>query len=154
MRLFPTITKAATVHRTAELRRLVRAQGGRVGIMPPTLFRMVYLTLRGVLLTRLLESLKPQQTLEIVEVHPGAVMFLRGADTSDVSTFKVDPLARTRLLTWLESKGLNGISRAEMVSDHYVAACAAALGAWQWGLGKSAWCYKSDPPRHPYDFAC
>src|SRR5512138_2689988 len=37
----------------SELRRLVRARGGQVGIMPPTLIRMVYLTLRGLHLTRL-----------------------------------------------------------------------------------------------------
>jgi predicted nuclease with RNAse H fold len=138
----------------AELRRLVRQQGGRVGIMPPTLFRMVYLTLRGVLLTRLLESLKPSRSLEIVEVHLGACMFLRGADANDVSKFKVDLLARGRLLKWLETERLSGISRTETTSDHYAAACAAALGAWQWSLGKSIWCYKSNPPRHPYDFAC
>jgi predicted nuclease with RNAse H fold len=138
----------------SKLRRLVHEHGGRVGIMPPTMIRMVYLTLRGVLVTRLLESLKPQYTLEIVEVHPGACMLLRGADTGDVSKFKSEPSARGCLLTWLETRGLKGLSRAETVSDHYVAACAAALGAWQWNLGKFVWCYKSDPPHHPYDFAC
>jgi predicted nuclease with RNAse H fold len=43
----------------AELRRLVHARGGGAGIMPPTMIRMVYLTLRGLQLTRVLESLKP-----------------------------------------------------------------------------------------------
>jgi len=138
----------------SELRRLVHAQGGHVGIMPPTMIRMVYLTLRGVLLTRCLESLTPQYNLEIVEVHPGACMILRGAETEDVRKFKTDPLARKHLLDWLETQGLKGICRAETVTDHYVAACAAALGAWQWSLGKSVWRFALDLPFHPYDFAC
>lgn len=138
----------------SELRRLVHAQGGRVGIMPPTMIRMVYLTLRGLHLTRLLESIKPQYDLGIVEVHPGACMTLRGADADDIRKFKTESFARERLLDWLETKGLKGIARAETVSDHYVAACAAALGAWQWSLGKSIWCFPADLPHHPYDFAC
>src|SRR5512147_98208 len=68
----------------SELRRFVHAQGGHVGILPPTMIRMVYLTLRGLHLTRLLESLEPQYDLGIVEVHPGACMILRGAEAADV----------------------------------------------------------------------
>lgn len=136
------------------LRRVVHAQGGRVGIMSPTMIRMVYLTLRGVQLTRLLERFKPQYDLRIAEVHPGACMLLRGADPSDVRAFKTEPPARGRLLAWLETKGLKGVERAEAVSDHYVAACAAALGAWQWSLSKSIWRFALNLPHHPYDFAC
>ena len=138
----------------SELRRLVHEIRGRVGIMPPTMMRMVYLTLRGVGLTRLLDSLKPQYDLGIVEVHPGACMILRGADAEDVRAFKREHPARGRLLDWLESKGLKGICSTETVSDHYVAACAAALAAWQWSLGKCVWCFASNPPYHPYDFVC
>src|SRR5215208_3494743 len=138
----------------SELRHLIHTQGGRVGIMPPTMIRMVYLTLRGLQLTRLLESLKPEYDLGTVEVHPGACMILRGADSNDVRKFKSESLARGHLLDWLETKGLKGIGRMDGVSDHYVAACAAALGAWQWSLGKSAWCSPANPPYHPYDFAC
>ena len=138
----------------SELRRLVRPQGGHIGIMPPTLIRMVYLTLRGLHVTRLLESLKPQYDLGIVEVHPGACMILRGADADDVRKFKTEPSARRCLLDWLETNGLKGISLAETVSDHYIAGCAAALAAWQWSLGKTVWCCAADLPHHPYDFAC
>ena len=136
----------------SELRRFVHAQGGRIGIMPPTMIRMVYLTLRGLQLTRLLESLK--YDLTIVETHPGACMILREADANDVRKFKTDASARGRLLDWLETKGLKGISAAQNASDHYVAACAAALGAWHWSLGKSVWCFAAKTPHHPYDFAC
>lgn len=138
----------------AELRRLVRTHGGGAGIMPPTMIRMVYLTLRGLQLTRLLESLKPRIDVRIVEVHPGACMILRGATVSAVRQFKADSLARGRLLDWLETRGLKGIPYTETVSDHYVAACAAALGAWQWSTGKSVWCFAHELPYHPYDFAC
>src|SRR5512138_1709260 len=138
----------------SELRRFVHAQGGHVGVMSPTMIRMVYLTLRGMQLTRSLERLKPHYDLGIVEVHPGACMILRGADPDDVHKFKSDPSARGHLLDWLGTKGLKGIHRAETVSDHYVAACAAALGTWQWSLGKSIWRFALDLPHHPYDFAC
>ncbi len=138
----------------SELRRFVQAHGGRVGVMPPTMIRMVYLTLRGLQLTRLLEQLKPQYDLRIVEVHPGACMVLRGANQDDVRKFKTESSARGHLLGWLETKGLKGVSRAETVSDHYVAACAAALGTWQWSHGKSVWRFPLDLPHHPYDFAC
>ncbi|HLO13532.1 MAG TPA: DUF429 domain-containing protein [Anaerolineales bacterium] len=138
----------------SELRRLVHARGGHVGIMPPTLIRMVYLTLRGLHLTRLFEALKPQYDLRIAEVHPGACMILRGANAEDVRKFKTEPSARVHLLDWLETKGLKGISCTHIVSDHYVAACASTLGAWQWSLGKSIWYFPADLPHHPYDFAC
>lgn len=136
------------------LRRFVHEHGGRVGIMPPTMIRMVYLTLRGVALTRLLESLKPKYDLGIVEVHPGVCMFLRGADADAVRKFKSDSSVRRSLLDWLQTKRLKGICREAAVSDHYVAACAAALSAWQWSLDKSVWYFAADLPHHPYDFAC
>jgi predicted nuclease with RNAse H fold len=122
--------------------------------MPPTMIRMVYLTLRGLQLTRILESLKPQYDLRIVETHPGAFMILRSANQTEVRNFKKDFGAREHLLDWLESQGVKGITGAEKPTDHYVAACAAALGAWQWNMGKSLWCFEAEPPHHPYDFAC
>ncbi len=138
----------------AALRRLVRARGGGAGVMPPTMIRMVYLTLRGIALTRMLETLKPEFDLQIVEVHPGACMILRGAHAKDVAGFKRDPASRLRLLAWLKTTGLKDIPRPETIPDHFVAACAAALGAWGWALGKPAWCFPAQPPEHPYDFAC
>ena len=85
----------------ADLRRLVREKGGRVGIMPPTMIRMVYLTLRGIALTRMLETFNPELDLRIVEVHPGACMLLRGAPARAVAAFKRDRSSRVELLQWL-----------------------------------------------------
>jgi predicted nuclease with RNAse H fold len=122
--------------------------------MPPTMTKMVYLTLRGISLARLLESLKPQFDLGIVEVHPGACMLLRDAPIEDVKMFKRDEPARTRLLNWLKAHGMQGIADREPTSDHYVAACAAALGAWKWNKGNPEWGFRATPPYHLYDFAC
>jgi len=141
-------------HSDQELRRRVHDHGGGVGIMPPTMIRMVYLTLRGITLTRLLESLKPQFDLSIVEVHPGACMLLRGANRDDVRKLKRDEATRVHLLDWMDKQGLKGAACQQAATDHYVAACAAALAAWQWRLGKAVWCFASSPPHHPYDFAC
>jgi predicted nuclease with RNAse H fold len=135
-----------------ELYELIKARGGGAGVMPPTMMRMVYLTLRGISLARLLDSL--QADLGVVEVHPGACMLLRDAEKEDVRKFKSDEQARRRLLNWLNEHGLKGILNKAPASDHYVAACAAALGAWQWNLGKSVWCFPAHSPHHPYDFAC
>ena len=138
----------------ADLRHVVHEKSGGIGVLPPTMIRMVYLTLRGIVLTRMLETLKPDFDLRIVEVHPGACMLLRGAPAKVVAAFKHDRSARFQLLQWLGKQGLKGISQTEDVADHHVAACAAALGAWHWSLGRSAWLSSAKPPDHPYDFAC
>ena len=135
------------------LRRCV-LRVGRAGVMPPTLIRMVYLTLRGIALTRALEALKPRVDLKLVEVHPGACMLLRGAPASDVAAFKRGAASRLRLLEWLQASGMNDLPKAENTFDHFVAACAAALASWKWATGESVWCHPAQPPEHPYDFAC
>jgi hypothetical protein len=50
--------------------------------------------------------------------------------------------------------GLKWIARKETITDHYVAASAAALAAWKWSLWETIWCYPAHLPHHPYDFAC
>ncbi|MCE9645828.1 MAG: DUF429 domain-containing protein [Chloroflexi bacterium] len=137
-----------------DLRRALRAKGVRAGIMPLIMIRMVYLTLRRITITRLLESFKPQYQFDIIEVHPGACMLLHGADAQEVKALKQELPARHQLLRWLEFKGMKGISGHAPLRDHYVAACAAAYGAWQWKLGNSIWKFSASPPHHPYDFAC
>ncbi len=121
--------------------------------MTPTMTRMAYLTLRGVCVARLLEGVRPSPP-RIVEVHPGAALVLRDAPVDDVREMKRSPAARERLLAWLEGRGLRGASRGREATDHVVAACAAALAAWDWVSDRSAWLRRARPPLHPYDFAC
>lgn len=119
----------------AELRQEIIKAGLHPGsIMPPTMTRMVYLTLRGIALARCLESLS-QQPVYLVEVHPGAALALHGAPIEVVTRFKRDLEARIRLLDWLEDQHLESITDRTAPTDHYVAACAAALAAWKWNRG-------------------
>jgi predicted nuclease with RNAse H fold len=137
-----------------DLRKHIIAKGMPSGsVMPPTLNKMAYLTLRGISVCRFLES-HPNKKISIVEVHPSGAMALRGAPIKSIRKVKSNTRAKQTLLQWLEKQGLNGIDLSGSVSDHYVAACAAALAAWKWHLGKSVWVFKSEMPFHPYDFAC
>lgn len=139
----------------AELRRRLINAGLHPGsVMPPTMTRMVYLTLRGVCVARGLKEILPNRA-SIVEVHPAGAMVLRGAPSRDVREFKRDPAARGRLLGWLgRAQKIQGIPRKHVPTDHVVAAMACALAAWNWARNQPAWCQKADPPIHPYDFAC
>jgi len=138
----------------ARLRAAIIAAGLRSGtVMPPTLNRMVYLTLRGIAVSRLLQTIEPR-TPSIVEVHPSATIALRGGPIQHALVFKADVNARWGLLNWLEGQGLKGIATIEAPSAHYVAACACALAAWKWSIGQSSWVEVASPPIHPFDFAC
>lgn len=141
----------------AGLRKTLCAAGMHPGsVMTPTMTRMVYLTLRGMAVARLLHQANDR--IRIAEVHPGGTLTLRGAALEDVKAFKKSPDARHRLLEWLNSRGLKGVAgggkRPDRVSDHYVAACGAALGAWKWFSGEPAWIHPASPPFHPFDYTC
>ena len=94
-------------------------------VMAPTMTRMSYLTLRGISVGRLLKSI-PEVPPRIVEVHPGAALPLRGAPVDAVKAFKKDKDSRGQHLQWLAQQGVDAAAN-ESASDHYVAACAAAL---------------------------
>lgn len=135
------------------LKKRVIEAGLRPGsVMPPTLNRMAYLTLRGISVARLLKALAVP--VVIVEVHPGAAFALRGAPIEAVRTFKQDLESRLVLLSWLAQQGLKGLYEQASVTDHYVAAAAAALAAWKWHKGDSIWLHAAEPLLHPFDFAC
>ncbi|MEH0020023.1 MAG: DUF429 domain-containing protein [Desulfobacter sp.] len=137
----------------AALRKRVIAAGMKAGsIMPPTLTRMAYLTLRGISIARLLSA--TFDNIKIAEIHPGGTMALGGAPIEDVRHFKKEENARMALLNWMVTQGLEHADDIRDPSDHYVAACAAALGAWKWHLGLSEWLYRSEQPFHPFDYAC
>jgi len=135
-----------------DLRRRIVASGLASGsVMPPTLTRMAYLTLRGVCVARTLGMSLPVPPA-IVEVHPGAAMVLRGAPSDAVRSMKTSAPGRRRLLRWLEEEGLHGVAVDRDSSDHYVAACAAALSAWKWHTGNPAWIQRAELPHHPFDY--
>ena len=138
----------------SDLQRNVIAAGLHAGsVMPPTLNRMAYLTLRGISVARMLQSIQINRP-RIVEVHPGAAMALRHAPIDLVRMFKRNDTARIQLLEWLEQQGLRFTSIATDPSDHYVAACAAAFVTWKWKEEKTVWLHGAEPPLHPFDFAC
>ncbi|UCF91386.1 MAG: DUF429 domain-containing protein [Desulfobacterales bacterium] len=138
----------------AKLRRKIVQAGMKPGsVMPPTMTRMAYLTLRGMAVSRSLEQIKGYP-VRMVEVHPGAAMALRQGPLEHVLNFKTSPASRSALLSWLEDQGLHGITSQDRPSDHYVAACACALAAWKWHRGEPAWVVPARPPYHPYAFAC
>ncbi len=125
-----------------------------VGVMSPTMFRMMALTLRGVILARLFTELPAPPRL--VEVHPGAAMALRGARLDHLRAYKTRQpgagAARQALREWLGRQGLLGLPDLSG-SPHLTDAGAAALAAWQWRQGRPAWLHPAEPPLHPYDFA-
>ena len=132
---------------------LKAARATSAKVMYPTMPRMVYLTLRGVALSRVLTSaLEPPPV--IVEVHPGAAMALRGAPASSLQTYKrQDAASCTALARWLERNGLIGLPDLSREPDS-VDACAGALAVWRWHRGESVWRRGAQPPFHPFDFAC
>jgi predicted nuclease with RNAse H fold len=113
---------------------------------------MTYLTLRGLGVARLLSTLDPAQ-VQTIEVHPGATFCLRGAPLASALAFKKQAEHRAPLLEWLSTQGIESLPCTEP-SDHFVAASGAALAAWQWSRGQSVWLAPSDPPFHPFPFAC
>lgn len=136
------------------LRRMIVDRGLASGsVMPPTMNRMVYLTLRGVALARGLLAVT-EGSARIVEVHPGAAMALRDAPVDAVRGYAKEPAARHRLLAWLPTQGMTGLSPALAETSHQIASVAAALAGWGWDRDRSVFCWSATPPLHPFDFAC
>lgn len=138
----------------ASLRRVIVDAGLATGsVMAPTMTRMAYLALRGIVVARGLEAVASAR-LRIVEVHPGAAMVLRGAPAEMVRGLKRSRDARCKLGVWLHDQGLRGLRALCNPSAHTLAAAAAALAAWRWSRARPAWLWPAAPPHHPYDFAC
>ncbi|MBM7650904.1 DUF429 domain-containing protein [Neobacillus cucumis] len=142
-----------------ELRKFIVGLGMKPGsIMPPTLNKMVYLTLRGIKLTREIENLNVPYPVSIVEVHPGAVIGSRlsKSDFANVLTYKQDLSVRRFIWNWLGHQNLMELPDMCEEPSHWIDACAAALGAWHWKGPhyKPNWVFPAKPPLHPYDYCC
>jgi predicted nuclease with RNAse H fold len=120
--------------------------------MSPTMTRMALLTLRGVVVARLLEGALPGR-VRVVETHPVAAMALRGGPIEALHALKRSSQARVDLAAWLGGAGLDGIGSLIDPSVHLLAACGCALGAAGWAAGAPVWMAPATPPHHPYDFA-
>jgi predicted nuclease with RNAse H fold len=136
------------------LRRRLVAAGLPPGcVMAPTLTRMAYLTLRGMAVSRLLVQ-GAGRRIRIVETHPAGALVLGGCPPEPVRRLKSSGRARSDVLAWLGDRGLRLGSRLQRPTDHDVAACAAAYGAWKWAVGAPAWIEPARTPLHPFDYAC
>lgn len=133
------------------LRKRLIALGCHPGsVMPPTLTRMVYLSLRGIAVARLFEQRYPDA--RIAEVHPGAALRFRGASPELLRAFKREAGARQDLLAVLAAAGLPQAKELVDASDHLVAAAAAALATLDWALESPRWLWPAAAPWHPYDY--
>ncbi|MCM3125200.1 DUF429 domain-containing protein [Mesobacillus sp. AQ2] len=142
-----------------ELRKFIVNLGMRSGsIMPPTFNRMVYLTLRGIKLSREIENLNTANPISLVEVHPGAVIGSRLSkqNIEFVLAYKQEQSARSYIRNWLMEQGLAQLPIEIERESHSIDACAAALGAWHWKdpAHNPKWIYRASPPLHPYDYCC
>ena len=120
-------------------------------VMSPTMSRMAYLTLRGVVVARMLELALPGR-VRLVETHPIAAMALRGAPVAALHAAKRSSEARAALVAWLAGAGLDGLGALIDPSAHLLAACGCAVAAAGWSARAPAWAAPATPPHHPYDF--
>ncbi|MCA1032873.1 DUF429 domain-containing protein [Bacillus timonensis] len=142
-----------------DLRRFIVSLGMKSGsIMPPTFNRMVYLTLRGIKLSREIENLNTPNSISIAEVHPGAVIGsrLQKEDIEFALIYKQQREARRFIRNWFTDQRLIEIPVEIEEESHSIDACAAALGAWHWKdpSYKPKWILPALPPHHPYDYCC
>ncbi|WP_321277390.1 DUF429 domain-containing protein [Thiomicrorhabdus indica] len=73
------------------LRQKLNQKGfSQLGVMPPTLTKMVYLTMRGM---RLRELCVQFSNIQIFETHPGGSLALDGINYESIKRIKKDPLA-------------------------------------------------------------
>ena len=127
-------------------------------IMPPTLTKMVYLTLRGVVLTRTIMSMNLADKIKIVEVHPGAAIGTRIDKERFVHAreYKKELNSRKEIFEWFNEIGIKGIPTEFSETTHQIDACAAALAAWYWvdPTKKPVWHWEKITPNHPFEFCC
>ncbi|MFB1083096.1 DUF429 domain-containing protein [Jeotgalibacillus sp. JSM ZJ347] len=137
------------------LRYMIKANGlSGSSIMTPTMTRMVYLTLRGIALSRSLAELDSAGRLTILEVHPGAAIGLRLDEEKRglALRYKRDPDVRPDIIEALGKWGLNGLY--PMVETHEIDACGAALAAWKYTQGEAVWVFDKRSAAHPFVMCC
>ncbi|MBM7580462.1 DUF429 domain-containing protein [Jeotgalibacillus terrae] len=136
--------------------RSVLKEGGLNGssIMTPTMTRMVYITLRGIQLSRMLKNLHGDP--EIVEVHPGAAIGLRMSSPDLALKYKKDAAARKAVFNWLTEQYFLDLPHTIADTTHAIDACGAALAAWHYAApdGDPVWVYEKTSAAHPFVMCC
>ena len=127
-------------------------------IMPPTLTKMVYLTLRGIGLTRRILQMNDSQHIRMVEVHPGAAIGTRiGPDKIEYALhYKKELNSRKAVYDWFKVAGLMEIPMEFIQTSHSIDSCACALAAWHWSdeTKQPTWHWKEKTSEHPFEFCC
>lgn len=141
------------------IRQFIKSYGlAGSSIMPPTLTKMVYLTLRGISLTRQIQSINSAHKIRMVEVHPGAAIGTRieFAKIQHALFYKKELQSRKVILEWLRAKKLVNLPDQLVDTSHGIDACAAALAAWHWvdETKQPTWCWSETSEEHPYEFCC
>ncbi|MGI8313542.1 DUF429 domain-containing protein [Halobacillus mangrovi] len=141
------------------LRAYAKSLGMKPGsIMPPTLTRMVYLTMRGVHLAHMLRSHFGDQ-VSIVEVHPGVALTSRLPEDKRAIAFsyKKEIESRVQAIEWLTSQMLNNSETTiNETSTHTTDAVLAGIAAWHVACKQKSptWYREAEPPHHPFPFSC
>ncbi len=120
------------------LRELLNSRGfAKIGVMAPTFNRMIYLTARGIRLTRLLSKLPTNPP--IFEAHPGATLALAGYDYNCITSVKSDPNSVKALQIEFENEGYTFASPLQ--NDHELMAFGVALAGKQHTVSEHHWSF-------------
>lgn len=123
----------------SELRSFLNSRGfKKIGVMAPTFSRMIYLTSRGIRLTRLLLHL--DKTPCIYEAHPGAFFVLDDYPYDIISTVKTDFNSIVNITNLIKAKGYK--FEVEPLTDHELMSVGVALAVEAQTLKKSHWIFK------------
>ena len=121
-------------------------------VMTPTMTRMSYLTLRGISITRILETLKKKP--KVIEVHPFVSLLINGANKEDIKNVKKNEKAKQNILNFLKKRKISKLPVIVSKNDHFISSVIAAQIAFFYSRNQYQWRTKRKFPFHPYDFVC
>ena len=121
-------------------------------VMTPTMTRMSYLTLRGISITRILETLKKKPN--VIEVHPFVSLLINGANKEDIKNVKKNEKAKQNIFNFLKKRQISNLPVIVSKNDHFISSVIAAQIAYFYSKNQYQWRSKRKFPFHPYDFVC
>ena len=121
-------------------------------VMTPTMTRMSYLTLRGISITRILETLKKKP--KVIEVHPFVSLLINGANKEDIKNVKKNEKAKQNIFNFLKKRQISNLPVIVSKNDHFISSVIAAQIAYFYSKNQYQWRSKRKFPFHPYDFVC